>query len=43
MIDLATKNGTFTRINGNVMKDPRVTVIAGDAYRYYLKGWRYSD
>ncbi|MBP7736650.1 MAG: polyamine aminopropyltransferase [Spirochaetes bacterium] len=36
MIDLAKKNSSLKRLNGNSLLDPRVTVVVGDAYAYLI-------
>jgi spermidine synthase len=34
MVRLAKENSSFRRINGDSLKDPRVTVVEGDAFAY---------
>jgi spermidine synthase len=36
MLDLAKKNSSFRMLNGDSLNDPRVTIVAGDAYRYLV-------
>jgi spermidine synthase len=43
MIDLATRNSTFTYINRESLTDPRVKVIVGDAYQFLRHNDRRFD
>ncbi len=36
MLDLARKNSSLRRLNGDSLNDPRVSIVAGDAYRYLV-------
>lgn len=43
MIDLARNNSTISFINGNSLDDPRVKVIAGDAYDFLINNRKPFD
>ncbi len=43
MIDLATKNSSLRMLNGDSLRDPRVSVVVGDAYTYLLENRKKYD
>ena len=43
MIDLAKKNSSLRRLNGDSLRDPRVSVVVGDAYAYLIDNKKKYD